>query len=213
VTSVSTERRPASEAACALRWERLGRPRPEHGRSEDMGSPLLAALARHASDMGLWSLRFNFAFADAARSPPAATWTRSRISASDGLRADDGGTRYRLRRGTRPRRMGLGGRGRRTSSVPERSSWASATRDNRNGGWRSSASRNSRSRPWSWSASSRTGRTCLAARPARADDEREPRDHRGADHRLKAAAGRIMSEAVLMKVEAWLHLRKAERGA
>jgi hypothetical protein len=35
----------------------------------------------------------------------------------------------------------------------------------------------------------------------------------GADHRLKDAAGRIMSEAVLMKVEAWLHLRKAERGA
>src|SRR2546429_157566 len=35
----------------------------------------------------------------------------------------------------------------------------------------------------------------------------------GADHRLQDAAGRTMTEAVLMKVDAWLHLRKAERGA
>src|SRR5207247_2213417 len=48
-----------------------------------------------------------------------------------------------------------------TSSAPERSSWASATRDNRNGGWPWSASRSSRSPPWSWWDSSRTGPTCL----------------------------------------------------
>ena len=35
----------------------------------------------------------------------------------------------------------------------------------------------------------------------------------GADHRLQDAAGRTMTEAVLMKVDAWLHLRKAQRGA
>src|SRR5438132_564065 len=35
----------------------------------------------------------------------------------------------------------------------------------------------------------------------------------GADHRLQDAAGRTMTEAVLMNVDAWLHLRKAERGA
>src|SRR5256885_408970 len=40
-----------------------------HGRSEDMGSPLLAALAQSASDSGLWALRFNFAFADAGSEP------------------------------------------------------------------------------------------------------------------------------------------------
>ncbi len=35
----------------------------------------------------------------------------------------------------------------------------------------------------------------------------------GADHRLQDAAGRTMTEAVLMKIDAWLHLRKVERGA
>src|SRR5437899_11378088 len=40
-----------------------------HGRSEDMGSPLLAALAQSASDQGLWALRFNFAFADTGSEP------------------------------------------------------------------------------------------------------------------------------------------------
>src|SRR5437667_3646110 len=35
----------------------------------------------------------------------------------------------------------------------------------------------------------------------------------GADHRLQDAAGRTMTEAVLMKVDAWLHLRQAQRGA
>src|SRR5205823_5909288 len=40
-----------------------------HGRSEDMGSLLLSALAQTASDQGLWALRFNFAFADSGSEP------------------------------------------------------------------------------------------------------------------------------------------------
>src|SRR5436309_11274000 len=40
-----------------------------HGRSEDMGSLLLSALAQSASDQGLWPLSFNFAFADAGSEP------------------------------------------------------------------------------------------------------------------------------------------------
>src|SRR2546422_8428012 len=40
-----------------------------HGRSEDMGTPLLAALGQRAADLGLSALRFNFAFADAGSEP------------------------------------------------------------------------------------------------------------------------------------------------
>src|SRR5256885_14395974 len=40
-----------------------------HGRSEDMGTPLLAAPGQRAEDLGLSALRFNFAFADAASEP------------------------------------------------------------------------------------------------------------------------------------------------
>lgn len=42
-----------------------------HGRHEDMDGPLLAALARCASEEGLWTLRFNFAFRDAGTEPSA----------------------------------------------------------------------------------------------------------------------------------------------
>jgi len=42
-----------------------------HGRHEDLTSPLLTALAHRASDYGLWSLRFNFAFRDAGEEPSA----------------------------------------------------------------------------------------------------------------------------------------------
>lgn len=35
----------------------------------------------------------------------------------------------------------------------------------------------------------------------------------GADHRMEDSAGRAMTEAALMPIEAWLRLRKAERGS
>ena len=42
-----------------------------HGRHEDMDGPLLVALARRAAELGLWTLRFNFAFSDAGTEPSA----------------------------------------------------------------------------------------------------------------------------------------------
>lgn len=42
-----------------------------HGRHENMDGPLLVALARLGSDLGLWTLRFNFAFHDARTEPSA----------------------------------------------------------------------------------------------------------------------------------------------
>ncbi len=42
-----------------------------HGRHEDMDGPLVSALARLASEKGLWTLRFNFAFREADTEPSA----------------------------------------------------------------------------------------------------------------------------------------------
>lgn len=42
-----------------------------HGRHEDMDAPLLTAIARTASSLGLWTLRFNFAFQEARTEPSA----------------------------------------------------------------------------------------------------------------------------------------------
>src|SRR6266540_3840184 len=42
-----------------------------HGRHEGMDTPLVAALARLASEEGLWSLRFNFAFQASEAEPSA----------------------------------------------------------------------------------------------------------------------------------------------
>ena len=40
-----------------------------HGHHEDMDAALLTALAGRASEEGLWTLRFNFAFRDAGTEP------------------------------------------------------------------------------------------------------------------------------------------------
>lgn len=42
-----------------------------HGRNEDMDGRLVAALARRGPDLGLWTLRFNFAFRESATEPSA----------------------------------------------------------------------------------------------------------------------------------------------
>ena len=42
-----------------------------HGRHEDMDSPLMLGIARLGSSLGLWTLRFNFAFRDALAEPSA----------------------------------------------------------------------------------------------------------------------------------------------
>ena len=78
-TDGETERDIAFDGATGRLRGRLRRPIGDgwgalvlsHGRHEDMGSPLLTALSRRASDLGLWSLRFNFAFVDAGAAPSA----------------------------------------------------------------------------------------------------------------------------------------------
>jgi uncharacterized protein len=40
-----------------------------HGRHETMEGPMVSTLARRAADLGLWTLRFNFAFIDAGSDP------------------------------------------------------------------------------------------------------------------------------------------------
>ena len=42
-----------------------------HGRHEGMDTPLVAALARLASEEGLWTLRFDFAFVGSGAEPSA----------------------------------------------------------------------------------------------------------------------------------------------
>lgn len=42
-----------------------------HGRHEDMDGPLIVALANRAAELGLWALRFNFAFKEAKSEPSA----------------------------------------------------------------------------------------------------------------------------------------------
>ena len=42
-----------------------------HGRHETMDAPLIATLALRAADLGLWALRFNFAFAETGEEPSA----------------------------------------------------------------------------------------------------------------------------------------------
>lgn len=42
-----------------------------HGRHDTMESPLVTTLARRAADLGLWTLRFNFAFVEEGSEPSA----------------------------------------------------------------------------------------------------------------------------------------------
>jgi len=44
-----------------------------HGRNGDMDEPLVEGLSRRTADLGWWTLRFNFAFADAKGEPSADT--------------------------------------------------------------------------------------------------------------------------------------------
>src|SRR5438034_11139916 len=132
-------------------------PRPKRGHGES------ASLGARAERLGPGTVGpgFNFAFADAGSEPSG-----GHADEIADLREAMGYARTTAGLDT----VFVAGRGlgawaagppRPTSSAPERSSWASATRDNRNGGWPWSASRSSRSPPWSWWDSSRTGPTCL----------------------------------------------------
>src|SRR5206468_668178 len=145
-----------------------------HGRSEDMGSLLLSALAQSASDQGLWGLVSTSLSRTQARSPRAVMRTKSPICG-----------RQWATRGRRPVLTPSSSRDvasahgprwppRPTSSAPERSSWASATGTTGTADG-PGAPRGVRG-PHLGPGGIRVGpdRPASVARPGRVDDEREP---------------------------------------
>src|SRR2546423_3144902 len=185
-----------------------------HGRSEDMGSPLLEALAQSAADQGLSALRFNFAFADAGSEPSG-----GHVDEIADLREAMGYARTMAGLDT----VFVAGRG--------LGAWAAVA-----------AATDELCAGAILLGLSYTGQPERRVALERLEEFEVPtlvlvgfesdrtdlpllRDLvasmtsvnleiiAGADHRLKDAAGRTMTEAVLMPVEAWLHLRKKERDA
>ena len=185
-----------------------------HGRSEDMGSPLLAALAQSASDQGLWALRFNFAFADAGSEPSG-----GHADEIADLREAMGYARTTAGLDT----VFVAGRG-----LGAWAAVAAATDELCAGAILLGLSytgqperRMALERLEEFEVptlvlvgfeSDRTDLPLLRGLVASMTSV-NLEIIAGADHRLQDAAGRTMTEAVLMKVDAWLHLRKAERGA
>ena len=185
-----------------------------HGRSEDMGSPLLAALAQCASDQGLWALRFNFAFADAGSEPSG-----GHVDEIADLREAMGYARTTAGLDT----VFVAGRG-----LGAWAAVAAATDELCAGAILLGLSytgqperRMALERLEEFEVptivlvgfeSDRTDLPLLRGLVASMTSV-NPEIIAGADHRLQDAAGRTMTEAVLMKIDAWLHLRKAERGA
>ena len=185
-----------------------------HGRSEDMGTPLLAALGQRAADLGLSALRFNFAFADAGSEPSG-----GHVDEIADLREAMGYARTTSGLDT----VFVAGRG--------LGAWAAVA-----------AATDELCAGAILLGLSYTGQPERRVALERLEEFEVPtlvlvgfesdrtdlpllRDLvasmtsvnleiiAGADHRLKDAAGRTMTEAVLMPVEAWLHLRKKERDA
>ena len=185
-----------------------------HGRSEDMGSLLLSALAQSASDQGLWALRFNFAFADAGSEPSG-----GHADEIADLREAMGYARTTAGLDT----VFVAGRG--------LGAWAAvaAATDELCAGavllGLSYTGQPERRMALERLEEFEVPTLVLVGFESDRTDLPLLRDLvasmtsvnleiiAGADHRLQDAAGRTMTEAVLMKVDAWLHLRKAQRGA
>src|SRR5256884_4895470 len=185
-----------------------------HGRSEDMGSPLLAALAQSASDQGLWALRFNFAFADAGSEPSG-----GHVDEIADLREAMGYARTLAGLDT----VFVAGRG-----LGAWAAVAAATDELCAGAILLGLSYTGQPErrlaperlqefdvPTLVLGGSDSGPTRLPLLPGLGASLTRAQLEiiAGADHRLQDATGRTMTEAVLMKIDAWLHLRKAERGA
>jgi predicted alpha/beta-hydrolase family hydrolase len=182
-----------------------------HGRSEDMAGPLVTALARLASEEGLWSVRFNFAFVDAGSEPSGghADEIADLRAAMDYARTTCG-----------VETIFVAGRG-----LGAWASVAAATDELCAGAILLGLSYEGQ--PERRMAIERLEEfevptlVIVGFESARTDLPRL-RDLvasmtsvnleiiGGADHRLKDAAGRTMTEAVLMPVEAWLRLRKKQ---
>ena len=185
-----------------------------HGRSEDMETPLLAALGQRAADLGLSALRFNFAFADAGSEPSG-----GHVDEIADLREAMGYARTTAGLDT----VFVAGRG--------LGAWAAvaAATDELCAGaillGLSYTGQPERSVALERLEEFEVPTLVLVGFESDRTDLPLLRDLvtsmtsvnleiiAGADHRLKDAAGRTMTEAVLMPVEAWLHLRKKERDA
>jgi predicted alpha/beta-hydrolase family hydrolase len=183
-----------------------------HGRHEDMNGPLLAALARGAADLGLWSLRFNFAFADAGSDPSGGT-------ADEIAELREAITVARAT--SKVETTFVAGRG--------LGAWASiaAATDERTDGaillGPSYAGQPERRIAFERLAESEIPALVLVGSESTRTDLPLLRDLvdsmpsvnleviAGADHRFRTSSGKPMTEAVLLPVEAWLRLRKEEQ--
>jgi predicted alpha/beta-hydrolase family hydrolase len=183
-----------------------------HGRHEDMNSPLLVALARGASDLGLWSLRFNFAFADAGSDPSggtadeiaelreAITVARATCQVETTFVAGRGlGAWASIAAATDERTDGAILLGPSYAGQPER---------------RIAFGRLAEFEiPTLVLVGSESNRTDLPLLKQLLDSMPNVNLEvlAGADHRFRSTAGRPMTEALLFPVEAWLRLRKEEQ--
>jgi uncharacterized protein len=183
-----------------------------HGRHEDLNGPLLVALARRTSDLGLWTLRFNFAFADAGSEPSAGT--------ADEI-ADLREAIAYVRATCKVETIFVAGRG-----LGAWASIAAATDERTDGAILLGPSYDGQpERRVAFERLSEFEIPTLVLVGFESDRTDLPLLRElveslpsvdlevigGADHRFRAASGRTMTEAVLLPVEAWLRLRKEEQ--
>jgi len=184
-----------------------------HGRHEDMDGPLLTALAQRAAAEGMWALRFNFAFQDGGGEPSA-----GHADEIADLREAIGYARAHAGTGA----VYVAGRG--------LGAWATvaAVTDELAAGaillGLSFQGQPERRMALERLSEFEIPTLVLVGFESERVDLPLLQDLvasmptvnleilAGADHRLEDAGGRPMTQAVLMKCEAWLRLRKAQRG-
>ena len=185
-----------------------------HGRHEDMDSPLMLGIARLSSSLGLWTLRFNFAFRDAGAEPSAGhtdeiadlreaiTFARAASGAEALYVAGRGlGAWATVAAATDETAAGAILLGLSYQGQPERKVALERLAEFEIAtlilvGFESDR------------ADLPLLRELVAAMPHVSLEVIA-----GADHRLQDASGRAMAEAVISSCEAWLRLRRGARGA
>ena len=184
-----------------------------HGRHEDMDGPLVSALARLASEEGLWTLRLNFAFREADTEPSAghadeiadlreAIGYARRASGSEAVYVAGRGLGAWATVAAATDEMAVGAilLGLSYVGQPERKMALERLREFEI--------------PTLVLVGFESDRVDLPALQELLAGMTTVNLEviAGADHRLEDASGRPMTEAVLLKCEAWLRLRKEERG-
>ncbi len=183
-----------------------------HGRHENMDGPFLTALARRTSEEGLWTLRFNFAFHEAATEPSAG-------HADEIADLREAILYARRESGVDP--VYVAGRG-----LGAWATVAAATDEVASGAillGLSYQGQPERRMALERLAEYEIPTLILVGFESERTDLPALRELvgtmpgvnleilAGADHRLQDAAGRPMTQAVVMKCEAWLRLRREER--